>query len=118
MPKPKNKELYNKIKTIADHVYKHNSAYKSGFIQRMYKKYGGEYENDDVEPSLKRWFSERWSDISDIKGKHYPVYRPTIRINNKTPLTINEIDKDNLEKQIELKQKIRGSHNLPKFKKA
>ena len=36
---------------------------------------------------------ERWRDVG---GKSYPVYRPTVRVSNQTPLTINEIDKDNL----------------------
>jgi hypothetical protein len=47
--------------------------------------------------------------------KDYPVYRPTKRINKNTPLTVFEIDKKNLQKQIKLKQIIRGNKNLPKF---
>jgi hypothetical protein len=46
------------------------------------------------------------------------VYRPTIKVSKtKTPLTVNEIDPDQLKKQIKLKQKIKGESNLPKFKK-
>ena len=41
----------------------------------------------------------------------------TIKINKHTPLTVNEIDKQQLKKQISLKQNIQGKHNLPKFLK-
>lgn len=105
-------DLYNKVKKLADVIYKKNSAYKSGFIVKKYKEMGGQFYDNDEKP-LKNWFKERWYDINDNKG--YPVYRPLIKVNNKTPLTVNEIDKDNLIKQIKLKQKIKGSKNLPPF---
>lgn len=44
-----------------------------------------------------------------------PIYRPTIKINKSTPLTVKEINKKNLKKQILLKQVIKGKSNLPKF---
>lgn len=108
-----NQELYDKVKLYADQVYKKPSAYKSGFIVKMYKRQGGTYSNDKKEKSLKRWFKEAWQDIGN---KSYPVFRPTIRVNEKTPLLESEIDPDQLEKQIKLKQKIKGNQNLPKFK--
>lgn len=114
MPIPENKELYNIIKEIADIVYKHPSAYKSMYIQKMYKKYNGTYKEDNKPKNLKRWMREEWRDIGN---KEYPVYRPTKIINKKTPLTIDEIDKKNLKQQINLKQKIKGFQNLPPFKK-
>jgi len=113
MARPKDKKLYKQIKEIADLVYKKPSAYKSGYIVKMYKKYGGEYEDTDEEPKLKRWFLEQWSDIGN---KEYPVYRPTRRITKDTPLTVDEIDKKNLNDQIKLKQRIKGKKNLPPFK--
>jgi hypothetical protein len=51
-----------------------------------------------------------------VGNKEYPVYRPTIRINSKTPLIVSEIDKKNLKSQIRLKQQIKGEKNLPPFK--
>lgn len=114
MPIPTNKILYEKIKKKADQIYKKHSAYKSGYIVNQYLKNGGEYENDGKKKNLKRWFSEKWYDISQ---KDYPVYRPLIRVSKDTPLTVNEIDKENLKKQIKLKQKIKGNKNLPPFKK-
>jgi hypothetical protein len=114
MPIILNFDLYEKAKKIADEKYKKSSAYKSGFIVKTYKELGGRYGDDKKEKKLKRWFKEEWKDVGN---KTYPVYRPSIRINDNTPLTINEIDKNNLKQQIELKQKIKGNKNLPPFKK-
>jgi hypothetical protein len=113
MPIPINKDLYNAVKKYADIVYDKPSAYKSGFIVKIYKKLGGTYEEDHKEHNLERWLNEKWIDVGN---KEYPVYRPTIRVNAKTPLTVNEIDRSNLKSQIKLKQKIKGTKNLPKFK--
>ena len=105
-------ELYNLVKQKADEIYKKPSAYKSGYIVKTYKELGGRYADDNKQKDLKRWFKERWTDIGH---KDYPVYRPTVRINSNTPLTENEIDKNQLKKQIALKQLIKGSYNLPPF---
>jgi hypothetical protein len=110
----KNQALYDKVKSYADQVYTKPSAYKSGFIVKTYKQLGGTYTDDKKEKPLARWFKEQWSDIGN---KSYPVYRPTIKINKKTPLLKTEIDPVQLKKQIKLKQIIRGENNLPKFKK-
>jgi hypothetical protein len=110
-----NQELYDKVKAYADTIYKKNSGYKSGFIQKIYKQEGGTYTDTGKDKPLKRWFKEQWSDISD---KEYPVYRPTIKVSkSKTPLTVSEIDPKQLEEQIKLKQIIKGEKNLPKFEK-
>ena len=112
MPIPKDKQLYEQVKKQADQIYKKHSAYKSGFIVKTYKSLGGEYIDNNKPKALKRWFREEWRDIGN---KDYPVYRPTKRINKSTPLTIQEIDTNNLKKQIKLKQKIKGNKNLPPF---
>ena len=114
MPKIVDKELYDLVKHKADEIYKKSSAYKSGYIVKKYKELGGRYEDDNEPKNLKRWYQEKWKDIGH---KEYPVYRPTLRINKNTPLTINEIDKDNLKKQIKLKQIIKGDKNLKPFMK-
>ena len=113
MPIVNDKNLYAKAKKMADEIYKKPSAYKSGYIIKMYKELGGTYKDDKDEKELKRWFKEKWKDIGN---KDYPVYRPTVRVNKKTPLTVSEIDKKQLKEQIKLKQKIRGEKNLPPFK--
>lgn len=118
MPIVNDKNLYAKVKKMADKIYDKPSAYKSGFIVKKYKELGGTYTNDKKEKELKRWFSEMWENIDPNKTKtSYPVYRPTVRVNKKTPLTIKEIDPKQLKEQIKLKQKIKGTKNLPKFEK-
>lgn len=112
MPTPIDKRLYERIKRIADEKYDKSSAYKSGFIVKLYKKMGGTYRDDDNPMNLKRWFKEKWTDVGN---ESYPVYRPTKRISKETPLTVLEIDPENLKEQIALKQKIKG-RNLPPFK--
>ena len=112
MPTVIDKELYDLVKEQANKIYKKPSAYKSGYIVKTYKSMGGRYQDDNKTKNLKRWFLENWKDIGN---KDYPVYRPTRRISDKTPLTVSEIDKSNLIKQIYLKQKIKGNKNLPAF---
>jgi len=112
MPIIDNPKLYKKAKKIADEKYLKSSAYKSGFIIKLYKEMGGTYTEDNKPKKLKTWYKEKWSDIGN---KEYPVYRPTIRVNKQTPLLPSEIDPKNLKKQIKLKQVIKGESNLPPF---
>jgi hypothetical protein len=114
---PVNKALYKAVKEYADIVYEKPSAYKSGFIVKMYKKLGGTYKDNNKEKELQRWFKgEKWININPLLGKSgYPVYRPTIRVNDKTPKTVQEIPLQRLKEQYKLKQKIKGNKNLPKF---
>lgn len=116
MPIPINKQLYDKVKKEADKIYDKSSAYKSGYIVKTYKNLGGKYEDDNKEKPLKRWFKEKWEDVNPFKSdSSYPVYRPTKRINKNTPLTVNEINKNNLIEQSKEKQIIRGTKNLKPF---
>ena len=101
MSTPNNKKLYSLVKLEADAKYKKPSAYKSGYIVKRYKQLGGTYSDDDKPKELERWFKEKWQDIGNLS---YPVYRPTKRINEDTPLLASEINKNNLMKQILLKQ--------------
>jgi hypothetical protein len=112
MPTPTNQKLYEQVKRYADSIYEKPSAYKSGFIVKKYKELGGEYLDDNKPKNLKRWYEENWEDVGH---SNYPVYRPTIRVSKKTPLTPSEIEPSNLKEQILLKQKIKGKHNLPPF---
>lgn len=113
MPKVDNIPLYEEVKQYADTIYSKPSAYKSGFIVKKYKELGGTYSEDGPK-KLKQWFKETWQDVG---GEKYPVYRPTVRVNKSTPLTVSEINPQNLKQQIRLKQRIRGQKNLPPFKR-
>ena len=96
MPIVVDTELYDLVKKHADEVYKKSSAYKSGYIVKTYKSLGGRYLDDNEPRNLQRWFSERWQDVG---GEDYPVYRPTVRINKKTPLFVSEISPSVLKKK-------------------
>lgn len=119
--KPKDQSLYDKAKKEADKTYSKPSAYKSGFIQKKYKelylnKYGSTdaYLDDNKKKPLARWYREGWLDAGEKPGD-YPLYRPTKRVSKETPKTVQEIPKDRLLELDKLKQKIKGTKNLPKF---
>lgn len=107
------KALYEKAKAKVYAIYKKPSAYRSGALVKEYKRLGGTYSGQKTKMGLTAWFREMWKDVGK---KDYPVYRPTVRVNKDTPLTVREIDPKNLRKQIELKQKIKGNKNLPPFR--
>ena len=118
MEKAVNKQLYQEVK---DYIYakipKH-SAYRSGHVIKEYKRRGGKFRDDGKERKLSRWFNEKWKDVNPNKTRgSYPVYRPTDRINKRTPLTLREIDREDLIKQSRRKQVIKGSRNLRPFKR-
>ena len=113
------KDTYQKAKTIVYDQYKKASAYRSGALVRKYKELGGRYSNEinKNEASLTRWFKEKWRDVNPMKNKtSYPVYRPTIKVTKKTPLTVDEIDKNDLIIKSKQKQKMTGNKNLKPFK--
>jgi hypothetical protein len=107
-----NPDLYEKVKEIVYKQYPKHSAYRSGQLVKKYKEMGGTYSGKKPDDGLSRWFKEDWKDIG---GKEYPVYRPTKRVSNDTPLTASEIDPIQAINQIKLKQVIKGDANLPKF---
>lgn len=106
-PTPRDIILYDKIKKDISDKYKH-SAYRSGLIVKKYKEeYVKKYNRDDAyigdKPklsNLQRWFLEDWKNQRGETGYKYKtdIYRPTIRINNDTPTTFNELTKDQIIK--------------------
>jgi hypothetical protein len=119
MPTPTNQELYDEVKEKIMKSYKKNSAFASGAIVKEYKRQGGQYIEDDKPKHLSRWFKEKWVDINPILGitkdSAYPVFRPTNKVNSKTPTLLQEIPKERLREQYKLKQKYKGEKNLPAF---
>ena len=106
-PTPKDIVLYEKIKKEISDKYKH-SAYRSGLIVKQYKKeYKNKYKSDDAyigeKPklsNLERWFKEMWRSDSGNIGYKYKddIYRPTIRVNKDTPITLSELSKSQIER--------------------
>jgi hypothetical protein len=107
-----NPDIYQKAKEIADKTYKTHGAYKSGFLVKKYKELGGEYADDGKPRDLTRWFKEEWKDVA---GLPYPVYRPTKRVSEKTPLTVNEISPESLTRNAFVKQIYENRRNLSPF---
>lgn len=111
--KPLDIKLYNKIKLLADKKFiAKTSIYKSSWIVKEYKKAGGKYSNfgkgNGKLTGLKRWYMEKWVDLNrpiykgkkvigykpcgrNFNSKVYPLCRPSIRINNNTPKTYQEL---------------------------
>jgi hypothetical protein len=113
---PVNKKLYEKVKKMADEKYKTHGAYKSMWIVKKYKELGGKYKGrKDTSKGLTRWKNEMW--INYAPALDYPVYRPTNRVSKHTPLTLSEIDSQDLFIKAIQKQYIKGKANLPPFVK-
>lgn len=116
MPRPLDPKLYERARRAVDRVYKKPSAFRSGAIVKLYKRLGGRYADDHHPKNLARWFKEKWQDVNPLKTKtSYPVFRPTVRVSSRTPLTVHEVDPSDLRRKSRLKQKFRGEHNLPPF---
>lgn len=91
---PLNKNLWIKVKKLADETYKAPSAYKSGFMVKKYKELGGKFTGEkDTGAGLTRWFAEDWKNQNNKVGyqKVGDIYRPTIRVNSRTPKTWKEL---------------------------
>ncbi len=109
MPTPRDITLYKKIKKKIYKKYKKHSAYRSGHLVREYKeayynKYGSKSEpyigKKTKKKGLKRWFDEKWVNQRGKVGYKFEndVYRPSIRITEKTPITHSELTSKEIER--------------------
>ncbi len=92
--KPADPELYDKVKKEIIAKNPVHSAYRSGAIVKEYKKRGGTYTGTKPKKSgLTRWFEEDWKNQSGTYGyqKKGDIYRPTVRVTSKTPITMSEL---------------------------
>ena len=108
MPEPKNKELYEEVKDKIYKKYPKHSAYRSSMLVKEYKERGGEYIGKKNKSSgLNRWFREDWKTQDGKVGckKKSDVYRPTKRVNEKTPTTFSELSADQIKKARAIKAK-------------
>lgn len=117
---PRDKELYDKIKKQVFLKYPKHSAYRSGLLVKNYKEaYQKKYalalakgNNDNAyigsrnTDGLTRWFAEDWRNQRGEIGykKKGDIYRPTIRINEKTPTTINELSQRRIKEAMREKK--------------
>lgn len=94
-------ELYEVAKEVANKKYKKQSAYKSGFIVKLYKALGGRYSGKKKEKEgLSRWFAEDWRNIRGTTGYKFKsdIYRPTKRVSKTTPKTFSELTEKEIKK--------------------
>ena len=113
MPQPTDDKLYEKIKNELFKKYK-PSAYRSGLLVQKYKEEfvkkhnnNNYYRGNKTNSNLKRWFNEKWTNQRGEIGykNKSDIYRPTIRINGKTPTTFNELTKNQIIKAKKEKEK-------------
>lgn len=111
-PKPTNKKLYEEVKEEARSRFKvYPSAYSSQWIVKTYKSRGGKYSGKKNSDGVTRWIKEKWTDekgnvCGSSENKHIKKCRPTVRVNEKTPVTWSELSKKEKEKVIAEKKKV------------
>lgn len=120
MNKPTNSSLYNRVKNEAKKKFKvYPSIYANSWVVREYKKRGGLYSNKKSKSKgLLRWYKEKWIDTCRLpkivscgrpklsrnwKDK-YPYCRPMYRVSPKTPRTVKEISRSEIEKRCRIKR--------------
>lgn len=110
---PTDKELYKVVKDKILKEYPKNSAYRSGLLVQRYKeefnkkhKNNNAYIGNKEQSNLKRWFKEEWKNQRGEIGykKKGDVYRPTKRINDKTPTTFQELTKTQIKNAMKQKK--------------
>jgi len=92
------------------------------------KKKGIKPKNENVNEDLKRWFKEKWVDVSkkvdgkhppcgrkDADGKSYPKCRPSKKVSSETPKVASSYDKEDKKKMTQ--QKRRAEKQDPKIGK-
>jgi hypothetical protein len=126
MPTPSDAGLYEEAKDFIMSKYKKNSPYASGAVVKHYKglfkkKYGEDTPpyREGGEKKLERYFKEKWVSVNPVVGLSnadaYAVFRPTVKVNSKTPELLQDSKKKDLREKVKLKQKYKGDRNLPTF---
>ncbi len=129
--KPTNPKLWAQCLAWARSKYKVcPSAYCNGAAAKRYKSKGGGWRkkkstNEAVNEDLKRWFKEKWVDVSkkvdgkhppcgrkDADGKAYPKCRPSKKVSSETPKVASSYNKD--EKKAMTQQKRTAERKDPK----
>ena len=115
--KPTNLSLYEKVKNKVYSKNPKHSAYRSATLVKEYKKAGGKYTGKkNTEGGLSRWFKEDWRTQGGKKeySKKGDIFRPTKRINKKTPTTMKELSKKEIASAQKEKKK---TGRVKKYKK-
>ena len=95
------KQLYRDVVKEAKQKFDvYPSAYASMWVQKEYQRRGGEYTKKGV--GLKNWRKERWVQVLELlkegkivacgdDNKETKACRPTVRVDDDTPITIQEL---------------------------
>ena len=98
-------------------MYEKPSAYRSGMLVKLYREARGKYSGDkDKNDGLPLWFASKWLNQRGEVGYRYKsdVYRPTVRVNSKTPTTFQELTPQEIERA--RREKAKSGH-VRRFKK-
>ena len=102
MDKAANKTLYKAVVEEAKEKFdRWPSAYASMWVQREYQRRGGEY-NKKSDGELKNWRDERWVQVLELlkdgkivvcgdSNKTTKACRPINRVDESTPITLQEL---------------------------
>jgi hypothetical protein len=133
---PTNPSLWSRAKSLAKSKFDvYPSAYANGWAAKWYKSKGGGWKKksknestEEISEDLRRWFKEKWVDVSkkvdgehppcgrkDADGKSYPKCRPSKKVSKETPKVASSYDKD--EKKAMTQQKRRAEKEEPKVGK-
>jgi hypothetical protein len=131
MAEPVDKELYERIKQMANKVFKSPTGiYRSAWISKMYVRAGGEYTSKKKNSEFDKWISEVWIDLNNpikqgnkiigynkcgsknTQNDLYPLCRPSVRIDEDTPMIYQDIDKETIKKVNKQKQIIKNKGNI------
>ena len=112
----KNSKEYKKAYSEAlKHYGNITSLYRSAYIVKKYKEYGGVFKGKSPSPKkgIKRWMEEKWVQVipylkqdkivecgSSYQNKHGKPCRPLKRISEETPTTLPELLKKYNKKEI------------------
>lgn len=137
---PTNPSLWSRAKSLAKSKFDvYPSAYANGWASKWYKSKGGGWRkkkkkksaNESEKPvneDLRRWFKEKWVDVSkkvdgkhppcgrkDADGKSYPKCRPSKKVSSETPKVASSYSKEDKKKMTQ--QKRRAEKKDPKIGK-
>lgn len=134
---PTNPSLWSRAKSLAKSKFDvYPSAYANGWAAKWYKSKGGgwrkkkkkESKEENINEDLRRWFKEKWVDVSkkvdgkhppcgrkDADGKSYPKCRPSKKVSKETPKVASSYSKE--EKKSMTQQKRRAEKKEPKLGK-
>lgn len=123
--KPTDTVLYEKVKKDIYKKHKKHSAYRSGLLVKKYKQEFAKKYGDDAKPyggkikrteGLRLWFLSKWRNQRGEVGykKKGDIYRPTVKVNKKTPTTFDELSKKEIKRAMKEKKK---TGRVVRFKK-